>query len=150
MKKSEQRFVIKFLFLKGFGSKEIHSELTAILGPTAHSLAQVKEWRSHFANGDLSCQDQIRPDRAPHFLGKALSDFFREFPFASAGIIEENFGQSKPTIKQIVRREFGPGDSLEDGSHIRSQNLKKLIEKPWQSTCEASSVNKCRFCFHEL
>jgi transposase len=107
MEKSEQRFIIKFLFLKGLDSKAIHSEFTAVLGPTAYSLHQVKEWRRRFAKGDLSCQDQIRPGRPSHVLGKALSDFLEEFPFASASIIAQNFGQSKSTIKQILKRELG-------------------------------------------
>jgi hypothetical protein len=101
MDKSEQRFVIKFLFIKGLDSKAIHSELTAVLAPTAYSLPQVKEWRSRFAKGDLSCQDEITPSRPPHVLAKALLDFLEEFPFANAGIIAQNFAQSKPTIKQI-------------------------------------------------
>jgi hypothetical protein len=92
MEKSEQRFVIKFLFPKGLGSKAIHSELTAVPGPTAYSWSEVKQWRSRFAKGDLSCQDQIRSGHPPHLLGKALSDSLEEFPFASAGIIPQNFG----------------------------------------------------------
>jgi hypothetical protein len=134
MEKSEQRFFIKFLFLKGLGSNAIHSELTAVLDPTAYSRPQVKEWRIRFAKSDLSCQDQIRPGRPHHVLGKALSDFLAEFPFASSDLIAQNFGQFKPVIKQILKRELGPGDSLEDGFHISSQSLKKLVEKPWQST----------------
>jgi hypothetical protein len=43
MEKSGQRFVIKFLFLKGLGAKDIHRELTAVLASTAYSLSQVKE-----------------------------------------------------------------------------------------------------------
>jgi hypothetical protein len=42
-------------------------------------------------------------------------------------------------LHPISNRSLGPslgsGDSLEDGSHIRSPSVKKLIEKPWQSTC---------------
>jgi hypothetical protein len=109
MEKSEQRFVIKFIFLKSLDSKAIHSELTIVLGPTAYSLPQVKEWRSRFANGDLCCQDQIRLGGPPDVLGKTLSDFHEEFPFASADIIAQNFGQSKPLIKQILQRELGLG-----------------------------------------
>jgi hypothetical protein len=89
MEKSEQRFVIKFLFLKGLGAKAIHRELTAVLASTAYSLSQGKEWRARFAIGDLSCQDQFRTGRPPHVLGKALSDFLEEFPFASAAFIAE-------------------------------------------------------------
>jgi histone-lysine N-methyltransferase SETMAR len=107
MDQSELRFVIKFLFLKGLGAKAIHKELTAVLGPTAYSLTQVKEWRSRFAAGDFSCEDQIRSGRPPHVLGKPLSDFLEEFPFASAGVIAQYFNQSKTTIKEILDRELG-------------------------------------------
>jgi hypothetical protein len=68
MEKSEQIFVIKFLFLKGLGAKGIHKELSALFGPTAYSLAQVREWRSRFASGDLSCQDQFKAGRPLHVL----------------------------------------------------------------------------------
>jgi hypothetical protein len=95
MEKSEQRFIIKFLFLKGLGAKAIHRELIAVLASTAYSPSQVKEWRARFAIGDLSCQDQFRTGRSPHVLGKDLSDFLEEFPFASAAIIAEHFNQSK-------------------------------------------------------
>jgi hypothetical protein len=42
MEKSEQRFVIKFLFLKGLGAKAIHRKLIAVLASTAYLLSQVK------------------------------------------------------------------------------------------------------------
>jgi transposase len=103
MEKSEQRFVIKFLFLKGLGAKAIHRALTAVLASTAYSLSQVKEWRARFATGDLSYQDQFRTGRPPHVLGKTLSDFLEDFPFASAAIIAEQFNQSKSTIKEILQ-----------------------------------------------
>jgi transposase len=107
MEKSEQRFVIKFLFLEGLGVKAIHRKLTAVLASTAYSLSQVKEWRARFATGDISCQDQFRTGRPPHVLAKDLSDFLEEFPFTSAAVIAEQFNQSKSTIKEILQREFG-------------------------------------------
>jgi hypothetical protein len=39
-------------------------------------------------------------------LGKALSDFFEEFPFATAEIIAQHFNQSKPIIKEILQQEL--------------------------------------------
>jgi hypothetical protein len=54
--KSEQRFIIKFFFMKGLDAKITNTQLTAVLGTTAYSLRQVKEWRARFAAGDLSCQ----------------------------------------------------------------------------------------------
>jgi hypothetical protein len=56
MEKSEQRFIIKFFFMKGLGAKATHKELTAVLATTAYSLPQVKKWRARFAAGDLSSQ----------------------------------------------------------------------------------------------
>jgi hypothetical protein len=60
-----------------------------------------------FAGGDVSCQNQFRAGRALHILGKALSDFLEEFPFATAGVLEQHFNQSKPTIKEVLQRERG-------------------------------------------
>jgi hypothetical protein len=54
--KLEQRFIVKFFFMKGLSANETHTEFTAVLGPTAYSLPQVKNWRARFAAGDLSCQ----------------------------------------------------------------------------------------------
>jgi hypothetical protein len=72
MEKSEQRFVIKFLFLESLGAKAIHRELSAVLGHIAYSLVQVREWRSCFASGDLSCQDQFKTGR-PFMFWRSFS-----------------------------------------------------------------------------
>jgi hypothetical protein len=56
MEKLEQKFVAKLFFLKDFGFKEIHRELTAILSSTAYSLTQIKESCASFETGDLSCE----------------------------------------------------------------------------------------------
>jgi hypothetical protein len=87
MEKSEQRFVIKFFFVKAVGAKATHRELTTVLGHTAYLLREVKEWCARFAAGDLSCQEQFKAGRPFHILGKALSDFLEEFPFAIAGVL---------------------------------------------------------------
>jgi hypothetical protein len=42
MEKSEQRSVIKFLFLKGLSADAISKELSTVLGPTEYCLAQIK------------------------------------------------------------------------------------------------------------
>jgi hypothetical protein len=55
IEKSEQRFIIKFFFMKGLDTKTTHIELTAVLGTTAYSLRQVEEWRACFEAGELSC-----------------------------------------------------------------------------------------------
>jgi hypothetical protein len=128
MEKSEQRFVVKFFFLKGLGSETIHRELTIVLGSAAYSLTRIKEWRARFKAGNHSCEDQFRPSRLPHVLGKALSDFLEEFPLATAGIIAQHFNQSMPTINEILRGSLGSRDCPEGGCHIRSQRLKSQSE----------------------
>jgi hypothetical protein len=107
MEKSEQRFVVKFFSLEGFGSKAIHRKLTVVLGSTAHSLTQIKEWRARFKAGDFSCENKFRFDLLLHVLGKDLRDFLKEFPFATAGIIAQHFNQSKLTINEILQQELG-------------------------------------------
>jgi hypothetical protein len=81
--------------------------LTAVIGSTSYSLTQVKEQRIRFNADNLSCEDKFRPGRPLHVLVKTLSDFLKEFPFKTAGIIVKHFNQSKPTIKAILQQELG-------------------------------------------
>jgi hypothetical protein len=60
MEKEEQRFVMKFLWLRGWGAKRIHEELMRILGDDSHGASQIKIWLQRFRNGDLSCRDSPR------------------------------------------------------------------------------------------
>jgi hypothetical protein len=65
-------------------------------------LSQIKESRVRLKADDLLCEDKCRSGRPSRILSKALSDFLEEFPFATAGIIAQHFGQSKQTIKEIL------------------------------------------------
>jgi hypothetical protein len=135
MEKSEQRFVIKFLFLNGLDSKTIHGKLTALLGPTAYPLPQVKEWRSRFSKGDLSYQDQIRPGRPLTFWGRPSLISLKSFRSQVQALLPRTLVNPNLLSNRSLSTSLGSGDSLEDGSHIRSQSRKKLIDKPWQSRC---------------
>jgi hypothetical protein len=42
MEKEEQRLVVKFFWLKGWGSKTIHQELMSTLEDDAYGLSQIK------------------------------------------------------------------------------------------------------------
>jgi transposase len=106
MEKSEQRFVIKFLFLKGLSANAIYRELSTVLGPIAYSLIQVNNWCTRFTDGDLTCSDQLRTGRPRHMLGTDLSQFLHEFPFATARQLAEHFNESKHIIKAILEREL--------------------------------------------
>jgi hypothetical protein len=55
MEKSEQRFVVKFFFLKSLSAKIVHMKIITVLGSAAYSLSQVKHWVARLKNGDLSC-----------------------------------------------------------------------------------------------
>jgi hypothetical protein len=61
MHKEKQRFVIKYLWTKGWGSKKIHEELITTLGNDAYHWSQIKTWLQRFKNGDFSCKDHSRP-----------------------------------------------------------------------------------------
>jgi hypothetical protein len=68
--KSEQRFIIKFSFMKGLSANKTRTKLTAVLGPTAFSLRQVKEWRASFGGRRPFMRDKFRADRSLHILGR--------------------------------------------------------------------------------
>jgi hypothetical protein len=48
----EQKFIITYLWMKGWGSKEIHDELITTIGDDASGLSQIKIWLSKFRNDD--------------------------------------------------------------------------------------------------
>jgi hypothetical protein len=56
MEKEKQRFVMKFLWLKGCGAKRIHEKLMSTLGDNSYAVSQIKTWLQKFRNGDLSCK----------------------------------------------------------------------------------------------
>jgi hypothetical protein len=60
MEKEEQRFVLKFLWQKGWGARRIHEELMSTFGNDSYAVSQIKIWLQKFRNGDLSCKDPLR------------------------------------------------------------------------------------------
>jgi hypothetical protein len=107
MEKEEPRFVMKFLWLKGWGSKRINEELMSTLGDDSYAISQIKIWLQELRNGDLSCKDSPRSERPLWPLGPRLEAFMQKYPFASAGIIAQRFLTTVPTIKDILQRELG-------------------------------------------
>jgi hypothetical protein len=103
----EQRFVMKFLWLKVWGAKKIHEELVSTLGNDSYGVSQIKTWLQKFRNDDLSRKD------SPHFgqplltLGPQLEAFMPKDPFASARVIAQHVLTTVPTIKDIIQRELG-------------------------------------------
>jgi hypothetical protein len=60
MEREEQKCIVKFFRLKGWGSKKIHQRLISTLGDDAYGLSQIKVWLQRFRTGDLSCIDPPR------------------------------------------------------------------------------------------
>jgi hypothetical protein len=106
MEKEEQRFVMKFLWLKTWSAKRIHEELMSTLGDDSYRVSQIKIWLQNFGNGDLSCKNSPRSGRPLLTLGRQLEAFMQKCPFASAGVIAQHF-LTVPTIKDILQRELG-------------------------------------------
>jgi transposase len=107
MEKGEQRFVMKFLWLKGWGAKRIHEELLSTLGEDLFVVSQIKIWLQKFRNGDLSGKDSPRPGRPLLTMGPQLEAFMQKYRFASARGIARHFLATAPTIKDILQRELG-------------------------------------------
>jgi hypothetical protein len=106
-KEEEQRFVMKFLWLKGWGTKGIHEELMSTLGDASYAVSQIKIWPQKFSNGDLSYKDSPRTGRPLLILGPPLEAFLQKYPFTSARVIAQHFLTTVPTIKDILQRELG-------------------------------------------
>jgi hypothetical protein len=107
MEKEEQRFVMKFLWLKGWGAKRIYEELMSTLGNDSYRVSQIKIWLQKFRNGDLSCKKSPRSGRHLLTLGLQLEAFKQKCPFARARVIAQHFLTTVPTNKDILQRELG-------------------------------------------
>ena len=59
----ETRAIIKYFFLQGKATKEIHAILTETLGEYALLYAIVKNWVAQIKSGDFSTCDAPRPGK---------------------------------------------------------------------------------------
>jgi transposase len=107
MEEEEKRFMMKFLWLKGWGAKRIHEELMSTLGEDRYGVSQIKIWLQKFRNGDLSCKDSPRSGRPLLILGPQLEAMMYKYPFTSARVIAQHFLMTVPTIKDILQGELG-------------------------------------------
>jgi hypothetical protein len=107
MEKEEQRFVMKFLWVKGWGTKRIHEEVTSTLGDDSYGVSQIKIWLQKSRNGDLFYTDFPPSGRPLLTLGPQLEAFMQNYPFTSARVITQLFIATVPTINDILQRELG-------------------------------------------
>jgi hypothetical protein len=107
MEKSQQRVIIYYFSLKGWGARKIQKKLIDTFGSDGYSQAQISPWLARFCTGDISCFDEARPGRPLLILGRPLKHFLEKFPFASARTITMQFNVSHSTVKDILSRELG-------------------------------------------
>jgi hypothetical protein len=60
MEKSEQRVVIKLMWMKGLKARRIHTKLSRVLGNDCCSSAAIEWWLARFREGDRSCANHSR------------------------------------------------------------------------------------------
>jgi hypothetical protein len=107
MEKDEQRFVIKYLWMKGWDTMRIHEELLTTLGADHDGRSQIKICLKRFKTGDLSCQDLPRAGHLLLTIGPQLKAFLEKYPFSSSRVIAQHFLVTIPTMKEILERELG-------------------------------------------
>jgi hypothetical protein len=107
MEKRQQRFVIKFFWLREYRPREIHQELLATLGSDAYSEDPVQYWVARFESGDTICADISRPGTPLTDLAEPFRLFLQDYPFASARMLSRHFSVYATTVKEILTRDLG-------------------------------------------
>jgi hypothetical protein len=138
MEEEEQRFVMKFLRLKGWGAKRIHEELMSTLGDDSYGVSQIKIWLQKFRNGDLSFKDSPRSGRHSLTLGLQLKAFMHKYPFASARVIAQHFLTMVPMIKDILQRELGMRKFSQRGCLISQSRTKSCSRRSIKNNIPSS------------
>jgi hypothetical protein len=62
MEKEKQRFVMKFLWLKGWTVKRIHEERMSTLGDDLYAVSQIKIWLQKFRTAICPAKTFRAPD----------------------------------------------------------------------------------------
>jgi hypothetical protein len=83
MEKHEQRFVIKFFWMRGLVPSAIYQELQHTLGSTAYSEDRVENWVRRFVSGNRSCFDLPWAGTPRTDLSEPLRKFLNDFPLAT-------------------------------------------------------------------
>jgi hypothetical protein len=127
MENRQQRFVIKFFWLREYRPREIHQQLLVTLGSDAYPEDSVQYWVPRFESGDTSCEDISRPGRPLTDLAKLFRVFLQDDPFASARLLSRHFSVCLcvTTVKEILTRDLGLKKSLDDGCLIHCPTVKK-------------------------
>jgi hypothetical protein len=107
MEKFEQGVVIKFLWMKGLGTRYIYTKLPRLLADDCYSLVVIERWFACFREGDLSCAGHSRSDRPMIDISECLRAFFDKFPFANTNMMSKHFRIVSGTIMKILQLNLG-------------------------------------------
>jgi hypothetical protein len=107
MDRTEQRSVMKFLFMDGRKYKAIHTELSRVLKGHAVSVDICKYWCRKFKAGDLSVDNRVRPGRPPIELSGAIMNLLSDEPFISAPVLAVRLLSTHQTIKRVLVSDLG-------------------------------------------
>lgn len=104
--KSEQRGVMKFLFLQGKGAKEVHEEMLEVLKDNCPSYSTVKTWVSRFRTGHFEVTDEARSGRPISATDAgnidAVHDLILQDRRISAKLIAEILDISRERVSHII------------------------------------------------
>jgi hypothetical protein len=107
MEESEQRVVIKFLWMKALGARRSHTKSTRVLGDECYSSAVIERWLARFRESDLSCAHHSRSGRPVIGISECLRVFFDKFSFARANMMSKHFSIAREAIMEILQRDLG-------------------------------------------
>jgi hypothetical protein len=107
MDRTEQRDVMKFLFVNGRKYKKIHTELSRVLKGYAVSVDVCKYWCRKFKAGEFSMDDRVRQGRAPIELSGAIMSLLSEEPFLSTRVLAVRLSSTHQTIKRVLVSDLG-------------------------------------------
>ena len=109
--KVEYRAVIRYLYLKGKTSKEIHDELADVYGSSAPSYSQVKFWVGEFKRGRTSLEDKARSGRPLDATDEEMCKKVRDLVYSDRRIqVEERaqaLGISHGSVSTILHDRLG-------------------------------------------
>jgi hypothetical protein len=106
MEKQEQRFLIKYFWVKK-GAQKIHQEFVITLRTDAYGWSQIKIWLQKFRNGDSPCKDVPRTGRPFLTLSPNLRHFFKSIILPVPEYLCSTSWLACPAIREVLQRELG-------------------------------------------
>jgi hypothetical protein len=107
MDQTEQRYVMKFLFMDRRKYKAIHTELSRVLKGYAVLVDVCKYWCRKFKAGGFLMDDRVRPGRPPIELSGRIMSLLSNESFLSALVLAVRLSSMHQTIKRVLVSDLG-------------------------------------------